>query len=191
MASDADVEALVPEGTVHQMLVLSGTILLASGMLVALGCPICLSNAVVAAGYAVVGVPVAVALDAHDRAEARLVEDTLAARDLPTRTRDALARLRPDAATAAPGGELVVLGYGFAGAGEHGSCFFLVARLAAAGGEEEILLGPWRRSDDAPAPHCASRSELAANGGALTAHIVDESAEILAGVVASRLVEAP
>jgi hypothetical protein len=192
MASEADLAALAPpEGQVREVLELSGAILLSSGVLAALGCPICLSNAVVAAGYAVMATPVVAAVDAAEHAEARRVEESLAARDLPARTRAALVRLRPDAARGPAGGELIVLGYGFAEAGEHGACFFLDARLVAAGREQAILLGPWRRSDDAPAPHCASRHDLAAEGGGLTARIADESAEILAGLVASRLAEAP
>jgi len=192
MASEADVAGIAPPaGQVRDLLKLSGMILLSSGALVALGCPICLSNAVMAAGLAIVGTPVVAAVDASEHAEARRVEAALTAADLPARTGEALARLRPEAARGAAGGELLIVGYGFAEAGEHGACWFLDARLRAGEREETILLGPWRRSDDAPAPHCASRNDLAAGDGRLTAHVVDESAEILAGLVTTRLAEAP
>jgi hypothetical protein len=192
MASEADLAALEPpEGQVREVLAASASLLLSSGVLAAMGCPVCLSNAVVAAGYALVAAPAAAAVDAAEHAEARRVEEALAEGDLPARTRAALVRLRPDAAQGPAGSELIVLGYGFAEAGERGACFFLDARLVAGGREEAILLGPWRRSDDAPAPHCASRHDLASAGGGLTARIADESAEILAGLVASRLAAAP
>jgi hypothetical protein len=192
MASEADLAALEPpEGQVREVLEISGAILLSSGVLAAHGCPACLSNAVLAAGYALVAAPVAAAVDAAEHAEARRVEQALVARDLPARTRAALARLRPDAAPGIEDAELLVLGYGFAEAGERGACFFLDAHLVAGGREQVVLLGPWRRSDDAPPPHCASRRELASRGGDLTTRIADESAEILAGLVASRLAEAP
>jgi len=190
MASEADLSGLAPEFGTKEMLRISGAIVLESGMLVALGCPVCLSNAIAAAGLLVVLTPVVAVSDAHERAEAHRVEAELEARDVTARTRDALARLRP-APAAGPGAELVVVGYGFAKTEREGACFFLAAQLRANGVEQELLLGPRRRSDDAPAPHCASRSALAAHEGALTARVVDETAEILAGLVATRLEEAP
>jgi hypothetical protein len=192
MASEADLAGIAPpKDQVRDILKMSGQLLLASGALAALGCPICLSNAVVAAGFAIVGTPIIAAVDAIEHAEARRVAAALAAADLPARTGEALARLRPDAAPGAAGAELLIVGYGFAEAGADDACWFLEASLRAGDREETILLGPWRRSDDAPAPHCASRKDLAAGDGRLTAHVVDESAEILAGLVTTRLAESP
>jgi hypothetical protein len=194
MASEADVADLGPApGQIREVLETSGAILLASGLLAAIGCPICLSNAVVAAGFAAVSVPVIAATSAVERHQQGQVQRALLSGDLPGHIRASLARLRPGSPVHGlqdvQAAELLVMAYGFANAGEHDACFFVDARLRIGSRDDQLLLGPWRRSDDAPAPHCATRAQLAAQDSAQTAHILAESGEILAGMVARRLEE--
>jgi hypothetical protein len=196
MATEPDLASLAPPAIVtREDLALAGQLLLASGALAALGCAICLSNAVVAGGFALVYLPVAAALSTAERAEVARIRAALAEVDFAAQAGESLARFvssDPDAATSA---ELLVIAYGFAPVASQEACFFLDARLRVVSDsgtrESAIALGPYRRSDDAPPPHCAVHSALDADGDRLTRRVAEESAEILAAIAAHRLAESP
>jgi hypothetical protein len=201
MATAPDLARMAPPAVIaREDLELAATIVIASGALAVLGCPICLSNAVVAGGFGVVYLPLAAVINATDRAQVARIERALATVDFAPRTEDAMRRFlgeraAPEASTgAAAEVELVVIGYGFAPLPHGRACFFLDARLRVTRGvgapsEDAIVLGPFRRSDDAPPPHCGSRGDLDADGGRRTRLAAEESAEILAAIAASRLEE--
>jgi len=203
MATAPDLARLAPPAVIaREDLEMVAALVLASGALAILGCPICLSNAVVAGGIGLVYLPLAAGINAADRAQVARMQRALATVDFAPRSEEALHRfLGARAEPGAPGPaaaevELVVLGYGLAPLPSARACFFLDSRLRVtrAGGEpieDAIVLGPFRRSDDAPPPHCAARDALDAHGGRLTRLAAEESAEILAAIAASRLAESP
>jgi len=196
MATEPDLLGLNPRAIVtREDLILAAQLLLASGALAALGCPICLSNAVVGAGFAVVYLPVAAALSSAERAEVARIEDQLATVDFAARADESLRRFVAADPAAPASAELLVIAYGFAPLTSDRACFFLDARLRVSSdsraSEGTILLGPYLRSDDAPPPHCALHTALDADGGRLTRRVAEESAEILAAIAAHRLGESP
>jgi hypothetical protein len=201
MAKEPDLASLAPPAVIaREDLELAAAIVLASGALAALGCAICLSNAVVAGGFGLVYLPLAAVINAADRAQVGRIQHALAAVDFAPRADEAMRRFL--GARAEPGAsglgatevELVVIGYGFAPLPSGHACFFLDSRLRVTRGggapsEDAIVLGPFRRSDDAPPPHCSSRSALDSGDGQETRLAAEESAEILAAIAASRLAE--
>jgi hypothetical protein len=203
MATEPDLARLAPPPVLaREDLELAAELVLASGALAVLGCPICLSNAVVAGGFGVIYLPLAAVVNAADRAQVARIQGALAAVDFAPRCAEGLRRFlgaRAEAETSDAGAaqvELVVIGYGFAPLPSGRACFFLDSRLrvtrpGAAPVEDAIVLGPFRRSDDAPPPHCSSRDDLDADDGRLVRVAGEESAEILAAIAASRLSESP
>jgi hypothetical protein len=199
MATEPDLASLAPPDVLaRENLEIVTGIVLASGALAVLGCPICLSNAVVAGGFGLVYLPLVAVDNAMERARVARIQRALATVELAPRSDEALHRFlgeRAQAAGAPAAVELIVVGYGFAPLPSNRACFFLDSRLrvtrAGVTREGAIVLGPFRRSDDAPPPHCESRDALDANEGERTRLAAEESAEILAAIAASRLAESP
>lgn len=202
MATEPDLASLAPPAVLaRENLEIVVGIVLASGALAVLGCPICLSNAVVAGGFGLVYLPLAAVDSAVERAQIARIQQALATVELAKRGEEALRRFLGERARADASSdsttevELIVVGYGFAPLPSNRACFFLDSRLrvtrAGVTSEDAIVLGPFRRSDDAPPPHCDSRDALDANAGERTRLAAEESAEILAAIAASRLAESP
>jgi len=131
--------------------------------------------------------------ETHAKAIKSAIEDT----DLPARLQSATqSRLKREL-----GGELrtncrvevMISHYGFIDDGYTGQVVFAldaeirVITMEKRVFEDQLLLGPFHRSDDVPPPHRATFDEFGRDRGGLARRILEEQAEIIAAVIAARL----